>query len=209
MSVITDLSIKEVYNKIAHQFNHTRISIWGIVKKFLDEIPSNSYVLEIGCGNGKNMLYRDDLNFEGIDISEKQFEICKRKGLNVHVSSMCNLPFEDNLFDYQICIATYHHLDNDDDRQKALKEMYRTIKIGGHILITVWSMRQEPESKFKFTSNNELVPWLSKDDGNTYLRYYHIYRENELEDEIKRLCPEFNIKSVEYELGNWAIILFK
>ena len=68
-------------------------------------LPSNSYVLEIGCGNGKNMLYRDDLNFEGIDISEKQFEICKRKGLNVHVSSMCNLPFEDNLFD--ICDKIY------------------------------------------------------------------------------------------------------
>ena len=122
---------------------------------------------------------------------------------------MCDLPFANDSFDYQICIATYHHLDNDDDRKKALKEMYRTIKKGGELLITVWSMKQEPESKFKFTLTNELVPWLSKDDGNTYLRYYHIYREGELEEEIKRLCPEFNIKSVEYELGNWAIILYK
>jgi len=209
MSVITNLSIKEVYNKIAHQFNHTRISIWGIVKKFLDDIPSKSNVLEIGCGNGKNMLYRDDLIFQGIDISEKQFEICKRKGLQVQVSSMCNLPFEDNLFDYQICVATYHHLDNDIDRQKALKEMYRTLKKGGYVLITVWSMTQEIDSKFKFTSSDELVPWLSKDDGNTYLRYYHIYREGELEEEIKRLCPEFNIESIDYELGNWAIVLYK
>ena len=76
--------------------------------------------------------------------------------------------------------------------------MYRTLKKGGYVLITVWSMTQEIDSKFKFTSSNELVPWLSKDDGNTYLRYYHIYREEELEEEIKRLCPEFNIKSIDY-----------
>ena len=209
MSIIDNLSVKEVYNKIAGQFNHTRISIWGIVKNFLDNIPTKSTVLEIGCGNGKNMLYRDDLIFEGIDISEKQFEICKRKGLNVQVSTMCNLPFNDNSFDYEICIATYHHLDNDDNRRKALEEMYRTIKIDGEVLITVWSMKQEDNSKFKFTQTNEMVPWLSKDDGNTYLRYYHIYREGELEEEIKRLCPQFNIKSIEYELGNWAVILYK
>jgi tRNA (uracil-5-)-methyltransferase TRM9 len=85
--------------------------------------------------------------------------------------------------------------------------MYRTLKIGGKILITVWAMEQEPDSNFSFNLSDEMVPWKSKDDGNTYLRYYHIYRKGELEAEIKKLCPEFTNEGIEYELGNWSIIL--
>jgi ubiquinone/menaquinone biosynthesis C-methylase UbiE len=63
------LSIEQVYDKIADQFNNTRYKIWGSVKTFMDALPINSSVLELGCGNGKNMLYRSDINIKGIDIS--------------------------------------------------------------------------------------------------------------------------------------------
>lgn len=208
MSVI-NLPIKEVYDIIAPQFNHTRFSVWGKVKTFLDALEPKSKVLEIGCGNGKNMLYRDDLIFTGIDISKTQFEICKRKNLDVHIADMTNLPFDNDTYDYQICIATYHHLDNDKDRKKALEEMYRTLKPGGKVLITVWAMEQEEHSRFNFKSTDELVPWTYKYDGNTYLRYYHIYKKGDLEKEITKLAPEFTIESIDYELGNWIIVLVK
>ena len=201
------LSIEEVYNKIANQFNTTRHRIWGSVKKFIDNLQLNSNVLEIGCGNGKNMLYRNDLNFIGIDISQKQVDICLMKHLNVIKSNMTRLDFKDTSFDNIICIATYHHLDNDNDRKNALYEMYRTLKMNGTILITVWAMEQEIDSSFKFHSSDEMVPWKSRDDGNTYLRYYHIYKKGELVEEISRLCPLFIVESIEYELGNWVIIL--
>ena len=208
-NVIDNLTIKEVYDKIANQFNHTRYSIWGSVKEFMDSLVSSSKVLELGCGNGKNMLYRNDLNIEGIDISSEQVRICKEKNLNVKEGSITQLDYLDNLFDYIICIATYHHLDNDIDRHLSLKEMYRCLKYGGQILITVWAMEQPENGKFNFTKTDEMVPWLSKDDGNTYLRYYHIYRKGELYLEIIRLCPEFTIKKISWELGNWVCILEK
>jgi len=203
------LSVKDVYNKIANQFNYTRHRIWGSVKIFMDSLESKSKILELGCGNGKNMLYRSDLDIYGIDISIEQINICKNKLLKVEEGNITKLNFEDNSFDNMICIATYHHLDNDNDRQKCLKEMYRCLKNGGKILITVWAMEQQEDSTFHFTKTNELVPWKSKDDGNTYLRYYHIYRKGDLEDEIKRLCPEFIIENIGWELGNWYIILSK
>jgi len=202
-------SVKNVYNKIANQFNYTRHRIWGSVKIFMDSIESKSKVLELGCGNGKNMLYRNDLDIFGIDISIEQINICKNKLLKVEEGNITKLNFEDNSFDNMICIATYHHLDNDIDRQKCLKEMYRCLKNEGKILITVWAMEQQEDSTFHFTKTDELVPWKSKDDGNTYLRYYHIYRKGDLEDEIIRLCPEFIIKNIGWELGNWYGILSK
>ena len=209
MPIIDNLDIKEVYNKIANQFNYTRHRIWGSVKIFMDSLPSKSLVLELGCGNGKNMLYRNDLNIEGIDISTEQIRICLDKKLNVKEGNITNINSENNMFDYMICIATYHHIDNDIDRQKCLKEMYRCLKENGEILITVWAMEQPTDSNFNFTKTNEMVPWLSKDDGNTYLRYYHIYRKGELEEEIIRLCPEFKHVKIGWEIGNWYIVLKK
>ena len=203
------LSIEQVYDKIADQFNNTRYKIWGSVKTFMDSLPTNASVLELGCGNGKNMLYRSDINIKGIDISNEQVIICKRKNLDVEKGNITDLKFENDSFDFMICIATYHHLDNDIDRQKCLKEMYRCLKYNGEVFITVWAMEQQENSSFNFTQTDEMVPWKSKDDGNTYLRYYHIYRKDELRLEITRLCPEFKIMKIDWELGNWYVILKK
>jgi SAM-dependent methyltransferase len=200
------LTVAQVYDKIAKEFDKTRVSIWTNVKNFLDGISVGSSVLDIGCGNGKNMLYRNDVQFEGIDISEEQVRICREKGLAVYVSSMCSLPYMDNMFDNAICVAAYHHLDNDDDRCKALQEMYRCLTIGGKALITVWAIGKD--SKREFTKRDELVEWKSK-DGNIYHRYYHMYDKGDLEEEISRLEPRFKHIEIGFEANNWWIVLEK
>lgn len=209
LNIIHDLPIKDIYDKIAPHFNNTRQSIWNVVKKFIDSLEPSVYIIELGCGNGKNMLYRKNMNFVGMDISSAQVRICKDKGLNVEEGNITALKYHDNTFDFMICIATYHHLDNDRDRQLALHEMYRCLKSSGQILITVWAMEQDENSHFRFTKTDELVPWRSKIDGCTYLRYYHIYKKDELLDEIQRLCPQFKIVSYTWDQGNWNIILEK
>jgi len=209
MTTIHNLSVSQVYDKIAGDFNITRVRIWGSVKMFIDSIPAGSKVLELGCGNGKNMLYRSDLDILGVDISKEQVAICLKKNLRVSQGSIVSLDFDTSQFDYMLCIATYHHLDNDDDRKNSLKEMFRCLNVGGTALITVWAMEQPEDSNFRFTKSDELVPWLSRADGNRYLRYYHIYRAGELREEINRLCPELTVKSIGWELGNWCCILQK
>lgn len=203
------LAISDVYNKIAVEFDKTRVSIWKDVKNFLDSLPVGSFNLDIGCGNGKNMLYRKDIHFTGVDISSEQVRICQEKGLQVAESSMISLPYNDNSFDNIICVAAYHHLENDLDRAAALKEMYRCLKSSeSRVLITVWAMEVDINKKFKFTKRDELVPWKSK-DGTIYYRYYHIYNKGDLEEEISRLEPRFKIKKVGWEAGNWWIVLEK
>jgi SAM-dependent methyltransferase len=208
-NIISHLSVKEVYNAIANHFNNSRQRVWGSVRKFIDGLVSGSSLLEVGCGNGKNMLYRCDLQRVGTDISERQVAICQKKGLNVMLGCMTKLEFDDCCFDNIICIATYHHLDNDKDRGLALREMYRCLKVDGQLLLTVWAMEQGEDSTFHFTQTDSMVPWKSKDDGNTYMRYYHIYRTGDLLSEIKRLCPEWVCSGSGWELGNWYVILTK
>lgn len=198
----------EVYDKIATYFDVTRVRIWGSVRTFLESLPKDSYLLDVGAGNGKNIMYRPELKFKGIDFSKEQVRICQGKGLDVIEASMTHLPFYNDEFDNMICIASYHHLDNDVDRQKSLNEMYRCLKPGGKILLTVWAMEQFEGSTFNFTKRDEMVSWKSK-EGEIYYRYYHIYNKGDIEEEINRLEPRFKINEVGWEVGNWWVILEK
>jgi len=198
---------KEIYNEIAESFNKSRYTIWPCVKKFLNIFPPSSILLDVGCGNGKNMLYRPDLNFKGIDFSIKLVEICKNKNLDVIESSMTNIPYQSEYFDGIITIASYHHLSSDFERSQTLDELYRVVKPGGTILIVVWAREQPINSKFYFTKSDELVKWNS--NKKTFYRYYHIYSKGELVQEIKRLKPEFLIEYEYWEEGNWIVCLKK
>jgi tRNA (uracil-5-)-methyltransferase TRM9 len=121
---------------------------------------------------------------------------------------MTKLPFENNSFDGIITVASYHHLSTDEERNQAINEIYRVLVLGGRALIVVWAMEQPEDSNFKFTKSDELVTWKSK-KGEIHYRYYHIYSIGELENEIIKFKPEFKIKQVGWQKGNWYIKLEK
>ncbi len=56
--------VQDVYNIIAGPFDITRAYIWNKINMFIKNIPPNSLVADIGCGNGKNMTV--DLNIFGM-----------------------------------------------------------------------------------------------------------------------------------------------
>jgi len=199
---------KEIYNMIADEFDLYRVKVWNCVKIFLENFNNNHLILDIGCGNGKNIIGNSHLNFKGIDFSEKLVEKCKNKNLDVICNDMTSILYNDNMFDGFISVASYHHLDNDMDRKLALNEMYRILKPGGIGMIVVWAMEQGKKTKLKFNNNDTIVEWKSN-TGRTYHRYYHIYREGELKEEITRLEPGFIITHCGYDRGNWYIHLQK
>ena len=201
----------DCYNIIAKDFDKTRVSVWKKVKEFLDNIPEGSLVGDIGCGNGKNMLYNNNkLNYIGIDSCVKFIEICKNKNLNVILSDILSLPFEDNYFDYIICIAVIHHLDSREKRINAISELIRTCK--KNILIYVWSFNiYDKTEKRKFNSKDELVPFITN-DGVKINRYYHLYDSNELIEDVIEASKIFGI-NINYhsfvDRNNECIIITK
>jgi len=203
---IEDVYVKQVYDKIACSFSNTRYKPWTCVQDFLDNIPSNSIIGDIGCGNGKNMLYKKNCIHKGCDFSIELVNICKCRNLNVIYGDILNIPYSDNEFDYTMCIAVIHHLSTEDKRKQAIKELLRVTKDGGHIFILVWSLRQELNSKRKFSKQENMIEWKDKDKNVICNRYYYIFREKELES----IIPD-NVTIIKsfYELGNYGIIIKK
>ena len=207
---------KHIYSKISKEFSRTRWNVWPNVGKFIDNFEINSFNGDIGCGNGKNMLHakdRKDIKFIGMDICEELLKICKSKNLEVINGDILRIPFQDNYFDNIICIAVIHHFKNRSDRIRAIQELIRITKNKGKILIYVWALEQPEKSIRKFTQQDNLVPFQSRESG-IYHRFYHIYKSGELEQEVIEATQELTdlngkIINSYYDNGNWCIILEK
>ena len=208
---VKNTNVKNVYENIAVHFDKTRYKPWTTVERILDTFNKNSLNGDIGCGNGKNMIYRKDLKFIGIDFCEKFIDICKNKNLECYICDVRKTIFTDNYFDNTISIAVIHHLDSKEKRINAINEMFRITKIGGGIFIYVWAFEQPKESRRQFTKIDTLVPFIVK--NNTFYRYYHLYRRGELERDLT-FCNynynyNYNIIESGYEFGNYYIFLKK
>ncbi len=197
--------VTNVYNEIAEHFNATRAYNWGWVTEFINSIPKNSKILDIGCGTGRNMLYNDQ-DFTGIDSSKEFVKICLSKGLDAILGDMCSLPLCRYTFDAIISVASFHHLSSIERRQTALKEMCRVLKPGGTILLSVWSINQPEKTRRKFDKYGDtIVKWTKYND--VYERYYYIFEI----PEITKLLSDnkLEILSYKWDCGNEVFILKK
>ena len=126
------------------------------VDDIIDDCNTNSLILDIGCGNSKNMNYRDDCNYIGVDICENFINQNKSKNnCNYIIADCVNIPLQSNSIDYILSIAVIHHLSTYERRYKAIEEIYRLLKINGKALIYVWAFEQ-PKFKSEKTKDEFL-----------------------------------------------------
>ena len=198
-------NVYEVYQDIAEHFDITRVNKWTWVEEYLNKLKLNSLVLDLGCGNGRNMNH-SNIKFIGVDNCDKFVRICNEKGLNVINSNMTKINLENEKVDAIICIAAFHHLSTPENRIDALREMKRLVKPNGKILLSVWSINQPLKTRRKFNNyGNNIVLWNSY--GKIYERYYYIFKV----DEIKNLFRLVGLSLVnhEYSCGNEVFTLLR
>lgn len=206
-------NVHSIYNKIAKHFDTTRVIIWPKVQEFINSFKSKSIILDVGCGNGKNMGHREDCKYIGIDICENLLKQAKVQDNCEYILSNClNIPLLDNSIDYIMSIAVIHHLSTSNRRLASLMEIYRVLKIGGTALIYAWA-KEQPKFKNEI-SQDVFVKWnLQKkyndlNQDQTFYRYYHLFKKNELELLIDKIDGLKIIESGS-QSNNWYCIIEK
>jgi SAM-dependent methyltransferase len=138
-----------------------------------------------------------------VDISAELLGICRERGIEVVLGSILAIPLDDHSLDYTLSVAVVHHLPKKSDRIRALRELARITKLGGRCLITVWAREQTAEDgKRRFATNDEMVPFKTK-TGETHYRYYHLYDDDELADDLAQV-HEFQVIGLFLERGNYV-----
>ncbi|MBT3303694.1 class I SAM-dependent methyltransferase [Candidatus Woesearchaeota archaeon] len=130
------LKIQELKNRIKNN-----PKVYGSFLKFI----KGPNVLEIGCAVGHVLNFIDfnidNLKLFGADIEEDMVNVAKDffpKARYSLIEKASVLPFEDNFFDSVLLIHVAHEIQSVtgyEEFKKSVKEIYRTTKKGGKIII--------------------------------------------------------------------------
>jgi ubiquinone/menaquinone biosynthesis C-methylase UbiE len=101
----------------------------GFVRRF----GAGLDVLEVGCGTGLVLqrIQRFARSATGVDLSPGMLERARQRGLDVSEGSATELPFPDAAFDVTCSFKVLAHVP---DVERALSEMLRVTRPGGHVL---------------------------------------------------------------------------
>ncbi|CAP80153.1 tRNA methyltransferase, has a role in tRNA modification [Penicillium rubens] len=207
-------NVHKVYQEIAQHFSATRYKPWPIVERFLTSLTPGAVGLDVGCGNGKNLMVNRDVFIIASDRSENLARIAlQHQPHSTVVADILDLPHRDASFDFAISIAVVHHLSTPARRVQAVAEIMRTVKHGsetqegGKVLIYAWALEQKNSRRGwdKGDEQDRMVPWVRKGDRpQTFHRYYHLYAEGELERDIDNAGGR--VLESGYEKDNWWAI---
>jgi len=188
------------YNNISKKFSDSRKNMkWEEIYYFIDFIQSqnikNPKILDIGCGNGRllwelkaNNIIAKSTNYTGIDTSsgmieeattiysEEKFLVCDMLELET---------LWDKKYDCIFFIASFHHLENTQQRLDTLEKVVTILNDWGYIFMTNWSLESD-------LNKEKYAPSIIENSRNTYgwvdflvklweyKRFYHCFSIEEL-----------------------------
>jgi SAM-dependent methyltransferase len=100
------------------------------------DLPPRAKILDAGCGSGRNMVEMARYGeVTGIELSPASVAVARARNVgDVVEGSVEELPFDDDSFDFAVCLDVIEHLDDD---LRTLRELRRVIRPGGRLLVTV------------------------------------------------------------------------
>ncbi|MDP2744813.1 MAG: class I SAM-dependent methyltransferase [Dehalococcoidia bacterium] len=190
----------KVFDHIAESWYGRRH--WPLLRRELEEMArrwKKGRLLNVGCAHGPDFPpFREGFDLWGVDISGKMLRLARKYSgkfgfiANLVLADARSLPFHDGTFDRAIAVASYHHIEGQQERRQAFEELRRVLKPGGEAFLTVWN-RWQP--RFWLKPKELMVPWRTK--GEVFHRYYYLYSASELRKaltaagfEVVSIAPE-------------------
>lgn len=117
----------------------------------------NLDILDAGCGGGATLesLGRYG-SATGLELEEEAVDYARGRSRNVTQGSIEELPFADGSFGLTLALDVIEHVPDD---LAALRELYRVLRPGGSLLVTVPALR---------------LLWSAHDEANGHYRRYTV-----------------------------------
>lgn len=151
---------------------------WALLGMLDQVVPDhNLQILDVGCGAG-NMIHHLSRHgqVKGVEIDPRPIAVARQRGYDVEQGDATqSLPFEASSFDL---VAALDLIEHNKDDMAILRECYRLLSLGGHVVITV------PAFMWLW-SNNDVI--------NAHVRRY---TAGELRDKLQQVG--FRIRRMTY-----------
>lgn len=156
----------EYYNENANKFilGTLNVDMMTIQKKFISYIPQGGYVLDLGCGSGRDSLFFKELGYN-VTAVDGSSEICLQAEKNIG-QPVINMTFDkltyEAYFDGIWACASLLHVPSS-DIQDVLVKIERALKTGCYFYFSVKYGDYEGEREGRYytdyteTSVNALV----------------------------------------------------
>ncbi len=196
-------SIRRIWNKTLLNNIPSSLKL-----NILDNIHKSSKILDIGCGNGDDLLALREQGFTelfGIDVNRELVKSTKKllgKNINISVQDATNLKFSDECFDYAIAKALLTVLVSDTSIKKCLREAYRVLKLGGILQIEDffqnWHLELYRDRYLKYSKELGVKCTFPVYDSQNNLKYYARHF-NVMDISILLIKVGFNIEKIEFK----------
>lgn len=144
----------------------------------------NLKILDIGFGTGETLCYLQEILetplLHGVDTSIVAVRFAKSRGhKNVKKASATKLPYRSNTFDVIFALDVIEHVEDD---QKVFQEVYRVLKPGGQLIVTVpalpfiWSNHDSGQGHQRRYTRRRIVK-LSQETGFqlNFISYFNFF----------------------------------
>jgi SAM-dependent methyltransferase len=112
-----------------------------IVRSLLtsESLPSGARIYDVGCGTGQNLeMLAAFGEVTGVDRSAEVLGLAGARGFQVLQGDIASLPLASDSADVMVAMDVLEHLDDDGE---AARELFRVLRPGGLVVITVPAFR--------------------------------------------------------------------
>ncbi|MET3683902.1 ubiquinone/menaquinone biosynthesis C-methylase UbiE [Alkalibacillus flavidus] len=189
---------KYQWNERASFWHSRSRSMWEegsrqtIIPFFKQFVPSDSQVLDLGCGDGYGTykLWQNGYDVTGVDLSDDMIKLCEERltedmaTVQFREADMTQLPFEMSSFDSVMAINS---LEWTAQPAETFREVGRVVRSGGYLLFGILGPTAGPRMNSferlygKDVIMNTMMPWefeqMAEREGYHIIGSEGIYKE--------------------------------